>query len=75
MENKYHPLTEEEFKEMSEFILNIGGYLPDNKATWVWSTFNKLRDENETQPCTCGSSGGHWKRAVDHIYKWVKERQ
>jgi hypothetical protein len=74
MENKYHPLTEQEFNEMSEFILNLGGYLPDNKAPWVWATFNKLRDENETQPCTCASSAGHWKRAVDHIHRWVKER-
>ena len=74
MENKYHPLTEQEFNEMSDFILNLGAYLPDNKASWVWSTFNKLRDENETQPCMCGSSAGHWKRAVDHIHRWVKER-
>jgi hypothetical protein len=74
MENKYYPLTEQEFNEMSEFILNLGAYLPDNKAPWVWATFNKLRDENETQPCTCASSAGHWKRAVDHIHRWVKER-
>ena len=74
MENKYHPLTEQEFNEMSEFILNLGAYLPDNKASWVWSTFNKLRDENETQPCTCASSAGHWRRAVDFIHTWVKER-
>ena len=74
MENKYYPLTEQEFNEMSEFILNLGAYLPDNKASWVWATFNKLRDTNETQPCTCSSSAGHWKRAVDHIHRWVKER-
>jgi hypothetical protein len=74
MENKYHPLTEQEFNEISEFILNLGAYLPDNKTSWIWSTFNKLRDENETMPCTCASAAGHWKRAVDHIHRWVKER-
>jgi hypothetical protein len=25
-------------------------------------------------PCTCASAAGHWKRAVDHIHTWVKER-
>jgi hypothetical protein len=74
MENKYHPLTEQEFNEISEFILNLGAYLPDNKTNWIWATFNKLRDENETQPCTCSSAAGHWKRAVDYIHTWVKER-
>jgi hypothetical protein len=75
MDNKYHPLTEQEYNELSQFILSLGAYLPDNKATYVWSTFNKVRDANETQPCTCGSSGKHWKRAVDHLINWVKERQ
>lgn len=73
--NKYAPLTEQEYNEMADFILNLGAYLPDNKAGWVWATFNKLRDINETQPCTCSSSAGHWRRAVDYIFNWVKERQ
>lgn len=75
METKYAPLTEQEYNEMAEFILNLGAYLPDNKASWVWATFNKLRGENENQPCTCASSARHWKRAVDYIFNWVKERQ
>lgn len=74
-ENKFHPLTEQEFTELSDFILSLGGYLPDNKAGYVWSNFNRVRGQNEPQPCTCGSSAGHWKRAVDHLHKWVKERQ
>lgn len=75
MDNKYHPLTEQEYNEMADFILNLGAYLPDNKTNWVWSTFNKLRDTNENQPCTCSSAAGHWKRAVDYIFNWIKERQ
>lgn len=74
-ENKYHPLTAEEFNELAEFILNLGGYLADNKAGYVWSNFNRVRGENEPQPCTCSSSGAHWKRAVDHLYRWVKDRK
>lgn len=75
MDNKYHPLTEQEYNEMADFILNLGAYLPDNKTNWVWATFNKLRDTNENQPCTCSSAAGHWKRAVDYIFNWIKERQ
>jgi hypothetical protein len=74
-ESKYKPLTLEEYQRLSEFILNLGGYLPDNQAGYVWSTFNRLRDVNEPQPCTCASSSGHWKRAVDYLHKWVIERQ
>jgi len=73
--NKYAPLNEQEFNELSEFILNLGAYLPDNKAPYVWDMFNRLRDENENRPCTCASSAGHWKRAVDYLFNWVKERQ
>ena len=43
-ENKYHPLTEQEFTELSDFILNLGGYLADNKAGYVWSNFNRVRN-------------------------------
>lgn len=74
MENNYEPLTESEFTELKGFINEIGAYLPENKAGYVWSMFNKLRGENEMQPCTCASSGKHWKRAVDYLFNWVKDR-
>jgi hypothetical protein len=74
-ESKYTPLTFEEYQRLSTFILDLGGYLPDSEAGYVWSTFNRLREINEPQPCTCASSGAHWKRAVDYLYRWVKERQ
>lgn len=75
MENKYQPLTEAEFIELSQFIKGLGAYLPDNKAPYVWNLFNHLRGEHEPQPCTCASSGAHWKRAVDYLFNWVKERE
>jgi hypothetical protein len=74
MENKYHPLTEEQFIGLRDLIQSIGAYLPENKASYVWNMYNQLRDERETQPCMCGSAGGHWKRAMDFLYHWVKER-
>lgn len=75
MENKYHPLTEEAFIELRDFIKSVGAYLPENKAQYVWNTYNAIRGESEMQPCTCASAGGHWKRAIDHLWNWVKERE
>ncbi len=74
-QSKYHPLTEQEYFELKGFIQALGGYLPDNKAPYVWNTFNHIRGEREPQPCTCASSAGHWKRAVDFLWNWVKERE
>ena len=72
--DKHHPLTLEEFNELESFITTLGAYLPENKAGYVWSMFNRLREKNEMQPCTCASSGHHWKRAVDYLFNWVKDR-
>lgn len=75
MENKYTPLTEEQFIELRDFIKTLGAYLPENQAPYVWNTFNHIRGEREPQPCTCASSGAHWKRAIDFLFNWVKERE
>jgi len=75
MENKYAPLTEAEFIQLKDFIKNIGAYLQENHAPYVWNTFNHIRGEREPQPCTCASSGAHWKRAIDFLFNWVKERE
>lgn len=73
--DKFHPLTEEQFKELDETIASIGAYLPENKAPYIWGMFNTLREENEPRPCTCASSGAHWKRAMDYLWNWVKDRK
>ena len=72
---KYYPLTFEEFQELDKTLSEIGAYLPENKAPYSWDNFNKLRNENEPRPCTCASSGAHWKRAVDYLHNWIKERK
>ena len=74
-QSKYHPLTLEEFQQLSSTVLTLGAYLPENKAPYIWDNFNKLRNENEPRPCTCKSSGAHWKRAVDYLTDWVNERR
>jgi len=73
--SKYHPLNLEEFQELSSTVLSLGAYLPENKAPYIWDNFNKLRNENEVRPCTCKSSGAHWKRAVDYLTDWVNQRK
>lgn len=74
-QSKYHPLSLEEFQALDATLTSIGAYLPENKAPYIWATFNFLRGENEPRPCTCGSAGAHWKRAVDYLNNWVKERK
>jgi hypothetical protein len=34
MENKYEPLTLEEFEELKSTIASFGAYLPENKAPY-----------------------------------------
>jgi len=75
MENKYHPITQQEYIDLRTFISTLGAYLPNDKAHYVWSMFNRLRNQNEPQPCMCGSAGGHWKRAIDFLTDWVNERK
>jgi hypothetical protein len=75
MENKYEPLTLEEFNELDKTIGGLGAYLPENLAPYIWDNFNKLRNENEPRPCTCKSSGANWKRAVDYLLDWTKQRK
>jgi hypothetical protein len=74
-ENKYHPLTFDEFKGLDSVVSSLGAYLPENQAPYIWDNFNKVRGEKEQRPCTCKSSAGHWKRAVDYLTNWVKERK
>ena len=65
-------IPEEEIKELKEFSSTLGAYLPEDKAPYVWNLYNHLRGENEVRPCTCASSGAHWKRAIDFLYDWTK---
>lgn len=73
--NKYEPLSQQEYIDLREFVTTLGAYLPESKAGYVWGLFNRLRNENEPQPCTCKSSGAHWKRATDYLINWVNERR
>ena len=68
----YQPYTKEEYLELKEtFEKNVTNYLPDHLAGWAWNNYNKINGSRESQPCTCGSSAGHWKRAVETIRTFI----
>lgn len=67
-------LNPEELQILKDTLKDIGAYLPENKAPYIWNTFNHIREVSEPQPCMCASSGGHWKRAVDFLYDYAKNK-
>ena len=67
-------LTTEQLQELKSELSQITTRLPENKAYYIWNTFNHIRGENEPRPCLCASSGAHWKRAVDFLNDYVKDK-
>ena len=67
-------LSSEALLQLKNELSQIGAYLPENKAPYIWDTFNQIRGENEMRPCTCASAGGHWKRAIDFLHDYAKNR-
>lgn len=67
-------LNPEELQILKDTLKDIGAYLPENKAPYIWDTFNHIRGMQEARPCMCSSSAGHWKRAVDFLFDYAKQR-
>lgn len=65
--------TEEELSEMKEVIENVGNHLSQDVAGWVWSKYSKIINDTPKQPCMCGKSSQHWRRAVQTIRSFVKD--
>lgn len=72
MENKYHPLTEQEYLELKSKIESITDYLPEMLLGYVWGTYKLLTKSNENQPCSCGSAAGLWRKAVNVLQDYLK---
>ena len=70
---KWHPYTEEEYTELKSVMQTISTHIPTDKMGWVWNNYKTITGSNETQPCSCGSAAGHWRRAVDEINRFIKE--
>lgn len=67
-------LTEVQLEELKGTLKQITTRLPEDKAHYIWNTFNHIRNESEPMPCMCGSSGAHWKRAVDFLNDYIKNK-
>ncbi len=67
-------LSPEQLLQLKNELSQIGAYLPENKAPYIWDTFNHIRDVQEPRPCMCASAGGHWKRAIDFLHDYAKNR-
>ena len=67
-------LNEKELDDLKSILKQITTRLPEDKAQYIWNTFNHIRGEKEPQPCMCGSSGAHWKRAVDFLHDYIKNK-
>lgn len=67
-------LNTEQLLQLKNELSQIGAYLPENKAPYIWDTFNHIRDVQEPRPCMCASAGGHWKRAIDFLHDYAKNR-
>ena len=74
-ENIIVHLTDDELKELKEFLSTLKDYMPENKTVYVWDLFNRLRGENENRPCNCGSAGALWARAIKYLRDYIKERE
>ena len=74
-ESHYAPLNLEEFKNLKGILDSITSHMPEQHAPLIWSTFNLIRNAQEPRPCTCGSSGAHWGRAIGELRTWVKSKE
>jgi len=61
----------EEIEEMKKNMSRITTHIPNDLASWVWLTYNRLGGQGP-KPCTCPSSAKLWKSAVDKINSFLK---
>lgn len=76
--NKYAPLDEQTYTKIVEVLekkIDLGVLKSDQHLrSFIWTIHTKLSGP-ENQPCTCGSSGHHWRRAMDTLRNYVNERK
>lgn len=74
MEDKFKPLSEEDYNKLIDILKNVTSHLPEGHAPFVWNMFNDIRGAREPQPCTCASSGAHWGRAISELRLWLRSK-
>ena len=68
-------LTDIELEELKLVLSEITTHIPTHRAHYVWSTYKVITGSTEPTPCQCGSSAGHWRKAVDALRNYVEERK
>lgn len=66
-----YQFSNKEIEEMKSNMSRITTHIPNDLASWVWSTYTKLGGKGG-KPCTCPSSAKLWKSAVDKINSYLK---
>lgn len=67
-------LNEIELTELKRELSQITNRIPENKASYIWNTFNHIRGEREPKPCMCQSAAGHWVRAIEFLRNYVSNK-
>lgn len=70
-EKDFSPLTKEEFEYLESELLKIKSYMPNELMTPFWGYKNRIQKTNESQPCSCKSSSGHWIRCINILRDFV----
>ena len=70
MQDKF---TEEQYNELKELVSRTKDYLQEKDLGLVWNSYKVITKSQESQPCSCGSSAGLWKKAMDSIKQYVSE--
>jgi hypothetical protein len=73
-EKDYSPLSKEDYERLISIMVRVTSHLPEAEAPFIWNMFNDIRKANEPQPCTCGSSGAHWGRAIAELRLWLRSK-
>jgi hypothetical protein len=68
-QNKF---TQEQFIELKAFLKDLRA-LPNDKQSYVWTSYLTVTGIRENQPCSCKSSGGLWAKAVETLNNYIKE--
>lgn len=65
--------TKEEKIEIREYIIGMNGKINKGNFRFIWDNYKKLTDTKESEPtCTCGGMMKHWDKAVNALWKMVK---
>lgn len=70
-----HPFTIEEYHKLKEVIIPIKEFLSDNHLGFIWSSYMKLENRHEGQPCSCPSSAKRWGQAVNGLREFIKKTE